>query len=94
LQKKFIFSQISGALVGCSTSYIALKILLYFFSDWYQHDNAMHVAVFAAFIIASCFFGMYIWGKILVLMKVLSKKEAQGYPFSKPWNSQNSHKSK
>ncbi len=28
---------------------------------------------------------MYIWGRVLVLLGVLTKEEANGYPFSKPW---------
>jgi hypothetical protein len=28
---------------------------------------------------------MVLWGKLLVLIGVLTKEEARGYPFSKPW---------
>ena len=28
---------------------------------------------------------MYLWGRILVVIGVLSKEEAKGYPYSKPW---------
>jgi hypothetical protein len=27
------------------------------------------------------------WGRFLVIIRLLSKKEAKGYPFSKPWES-------
>jgi hypothetical protein len=31
------------------------------------------------------FGSMYLWGRILVVIGVLTKEEAKGYPYSKPW---------
>ena len=87
LQKKFIFTQISGPLVGCLAGYVAMKLAMYFFASWYQGSKVTHVVFFATIIILSCMLGMYLWGRILVLTKVLNRKEAKGYPFSKPWES-------
>ena len=28
---------------------------------------------------------IFLWGRILVLIGILSKEEAKGYPYSKPW---------
>lgn len=87
LRNKFIFTQISGPLVGCFSGYAAMKLLMYFFSGWYEGDKVSHVAVFALIIILSCLLGMFFWGKVLIKFKILSKKEAKGYPFSRPWES-------
>jgi hypothetical protein len=87
LQNKFIFTQISGSLIGCVSGYVAAKLLMYFFASWYQGTKATHVMFFAISIISSCIFGMFLWGKFLVLIKLLTEKEAKGYPFSKPWES-------
>lgn len=32
---------------------------------------------------------MYLWGRILVLVGILTKDEARGYPFPKPWEKRN-----
>jgi hypothetical protein len=87
LRKKFIFTQISGPLVGSLSGYAAIKLLLHFFSSWYQGSKVTHVIILGAIIILSCMLGMFMWGRFLVIIRLLSKKEAKGYPFSKPWES-------
>ena len=51
-----------------------------------ETDNISHLDIF---IISAIFLTvpitMVIWGKILVVFGILSKSEAKGYPWSKPW---------
>ena len=35
--------------------------------------------------VALGFAGMFLWGRMLVLIGILTKEEAKGYHFSNPW---------
>jgi hypothetical protein len=83
--KKYLFTQVSAPIVGCLSSYAVLRVLLYYFSGYFQRDSVLYVITFGAAIIAACLIGMFLWGRVLVLFKILSKDEAKGYPFAKPW---------
>lgn len=83
--KKYLFTQLSVPIVGCLSSYSVLKGLLYYFSGHFQRDSVLHVIIFGAAILAVCIIGMFLWRRVLVLFKILSKDEAKGYPFAKPW---------
>ena len=85
MKKKYVFTQTSAPFVGCFTGYAALRMLTYFFSGWYQPDKVAHVLFFGSVIIVTCLVGIFLWGKILVWLRVLSREEAKGYPFSRPW---------
>ncbi|MCP4117701.1 MAG: hypothetical protein GY737_20340 [Desulfobacteraceae bacterium] len=87
MKKKFIFTQLSGPIIGCFVGYGVIRLLFYFFSDWYMADKISHVLVFGTVIILSCVLGILLWGKVLIMLGILSKEEAKGYPFSKPWES-------
>lgn len=85
MKKKYIFTQISAPIVGCLSSYAVLRVLLYFFSNHFQKDSALHVIIFGVVIVAACLIGMLLWGRALLFLKILTKDEVKGYPFAKPW---------
>ncbi|MBU4316821.1 MAG: hypothetical protein KKF30_06055 [Proteobacteria bacterium] len=85
MEKKYLFTQGSAPIVGCLSSYAVLRVLLYYFSGRFQKDSILHVIIFGAAFITACLIGMVLWGRVLVLFKILSKNEAKGYPFAKPW---------
>jgi|WetSurMetagenome_2_1015567.scaffolds.fasta_scaffold406460_1 hypothetical protein len=85
MKKKYYFTQISAPVIASLTGYVAVKLLKLFLGDWFQADNSVHVLFFGTTIVVVSLGGVSIWGKILSLIGILSKKEAKGYPFSKPW---------
>jgi|WetSurSiteA1Bulk_404760.scaffolds.fasta_scaffold284303_1 hypothetical protein len=86
VKRKYVFTQASAPVIGCFTGYVAVRMLFHFLSDWYQPDKVFHVLFFGVTIIMSCLIGIFLWGKVLLFLGVLTKEEAKGYPFSKPWN--------
>jgi len=81
LKKKYYFTQISAILIAVLSSYITFELL----DNWFQTGNIVHELFFATIICFATFFGMILWGKILYWLGILSKKEAKGFPYSKPW---------
>jgi hypothetical protein len=50
--------------------------------------SAFHVLVVIGAVVAvACIgiLGMVLWGRFLVVIGLLTKEEARGYPYSKPW---------
>jgi len=86
MSNKFVFTQISAPIIGCFAGFAAVKLLTYFLSGWYQPDKVSHVLFYGLTIVMACLVGIFLWGRFLVVLGVLTNEEAKGYPFSKPWN--------
>jgi len=83
---KFLLTQISAPIVGIASVFLIIFLTKGISPNLFSELNFFKVSVviiiFGIVLIGS----MAIWGKILVLFKILSKEEAKGYPYSKPWN--------
>jgi hypothetical protein len=86
MSNKFVFTQISAPIIGCFAGFAAIKLLAYFLSGWYQRDKVSHALFYGFTIVIACLVGIFLWGRFLVVVGVLTNEEAKGYPFSKPWN--------
>jgi hypothetical protein len=86
---KFILTQLSGIVVG-----LAVSVIVFFYAEPFragllvpsqvaQSPLKFAILVFALWLV--CFASIYLWGKILVLLGILTPKEGKGYPFSRPW---------
>ena len=92
IEKRFMFTQLSAIVVGCGAMWVALMLIVplsrvFGFSPGGLVDVpvlpgvllfllAMAVVVPAAW---------YAWKWLLVCVGLLSRREAEGYPYSKPW---------
>jgi len=54
-----------------------------------KENNTLSLLVFIGFLGGILIGSMVLWGKVLVLMGILTKDEAKGYPYSKPWENRN-----
>jgi hypothetical protein len=85
VKKRFLFTQTTAPLIGCIAGYAVFKVFKLISPSWYQKDNILHVIILGSIIVASCVSAIFLWGRVLVLLGVLSKEEGKGYPYSKPW---------
>jgi len=82
--KKYLFTQLSAPVVGFAGVFLLIHFIL-LVSDFNFTRTLSHVIFFGiGFIIVLMFF-MILWGRILVWLGILTREEAKGYPFSRPW---------
>ncbi len=53
--------------------------------DIVRVDSYFDIFVFVVLFIVTILGSMILWGRFLVLIGILDKDEAKGYPYSKPW---------
>ena len=86
---KFILTQFAGVAVSMTVSILCmfninpLYNLLCSYSS--ESNKLVNFIIAITFLWAIFFASLYLWGKILFLLGILTVKEAKGYPFSKPW---------
>ena len=85
-KKKFIFTQISAPIIGLGTCFLAAVFIGKCFPI--KTLGFMKVVLLGVGYIVLLIGSIYFWGRILVLLGILTKEEAKGYPFSKPWKEQ------
>jgi len=82
--KKFIFTQTSAPFI-CGATIIGFCLLI----DKYHPVNDRDLTLSDWFLFLLLFIlmplSMSLWGRILVFLGILTKEEAKGYPYSKPW---------
>ncbi|MFC1593876.1 hypothetical protein ACFL38_00940 [Candidatus Omnitrophota bacterium] len=85
-KKKFIFTQISAPIIGLGSCFLATIFLRKYFpiKTFTLMTTVLGIVGYGVLLIGS----MWLWGRVLVLFGILTKEEAQGYPFSKPWEEQ------
>lgn len=81
MKSKYIFTQISAVIIFFLSAYLFTKVMKHY--SW--QNNIKMVLISIVFWVATYGLLLCIWGRILVALGVLSKEEAKGYPFSKPW---------
>ena len=84
MKPKYYFTQLSAPIIA-----LGMVLFLLAFAGKYhivETDSIRHLDIL---IISTIFLTvpvtMVIWGKILVLFGILTKSEAKGYPWVKPW---------
>jgi len=88
---KFLFTQLSVIIpfsIGLSLALATVRYLKFCFFAKSQlgiSEFLLFMIVFVFFFVASTLLSLYLWGRILVLLGILTKEEAKGYPYSKPW---------
>jgi len=89
--KKYLFAQISAPIVGCAGFALLLGTLRHFSSltDFNSGSIILKTAFLIIVLFVSVMGSMLLWGRILIMLGILSKEEAKGYPYSKPWESEN-----
>jgi len=91
-QARFLFTQLSAFVVFFVTIGIVVLLIgrVIDLPSWCRErpGSALQVlglvAVGAVIICVGCL-GMVLWGRLLVVFGLLTKKESRGYPYSKPW---------
>lgn len=90
-QAKFFFTQVSGVIVGLTLSLISLLGMKELWPEFIMksHSNYFNATIIGFLFLAILIVTLVLWGKILVFSKILTVKEAEGYPWSKPWLDKN-----
>jgi hypothetical protein len=86
--KKFLFTQLSALIVGAAGLFCLLSLTKQYFPallDLKSGSLFFKIAVLIALIVFGLVGSLYVWGRILTSLGVLTKEEAKGYPYSKPW---------
>lgn len=83
---RFVFTQLSAPVVGCTMAILSCEILkkteiLTLSTDM----TSLQTLLFVVLLLAALIMYMILWGRVLVVLGALSKEEAQGYPYSRPW---------
>lgn len=84
IRKKFFFTQISAPIIG-SGSMLLVAIWLGKHFPINRNLSSFRDWIYLGALFLTLFLSMYLWGRILVLLGILTKEEAKGYPYSKPW---------
>ncbi len=86
--KKFYFTQISAPLVGFAGLFLLLGTARHF--RWLTDINSVSQIILLVLIFVVGLVGsMVLWGRFLVAVGILTKEEVKGYPYSKPWEKDN-----
>ena len=85
--RKFIFTQISAPFVGFAGVFLTIFILnrLHWIPDPKTEPNLIKILIIVILFITVLIGSMVLWGRILVMLGILTEEEAKGYPYSKPW---------
>ncbi len=82
--KRFFITQISAPFVGITGFFLLLGAVRHF--NWLTDFNSASQIILLIFILLVGVVGsMVLWGRFLVVVGILTKEEAKGYPYSKPW---------
>jgi hypothetical protein len=91
-QGRFVFTQFSAIVAFLVTVGIVVLLLgrVVDLESWARERpssemQVLGVSVACAAIGCVGILGMVLWGKLLVVIGLLTKEEARGYPYSKPW---------
>jgi hypothetical protein len=82
---KYIFAQASGVVVGIVLVYSVILLIKKLRPSLLQFTDSLSMIVFTICALLAFVFIMTLWGRVLVLVGLLTKEEAKGYPYSKPW---------
>lgn len=82
---KFFFTQISAPIIGFASLFFVLLIAKNLIPSFFNDLNFVKICMFVLFFVTVLLGSMILWGRILVRLKILTKEEAKGYPYSKPW---------
>jgi predicted permease len=82
---KYIFTQGSGVVVGLISVGLPILIIRKLKPSVLDFTNSLSIIVFAICVLLAFVFIMTLWGKVLIATGLLTKEEAKGYPYSKPW---------
>ncbi|MFX0204035.1 MAG: hypothetical protein ACFFCW_48675 [Candidatus Hodarchaeota archaeon] len=86
--KKYLFTQLTAPIAGFAGVFLLLSLAREV-SPLQEHLNK-GIGIVGIILICILFGlglmgGMYLWGRILIILGVLTKEEGKGYPYSKPW---------
>ena len=84
MNRKYYITQLSAPIVGVGVALILLAIVgkLGILNNA-KSEELEFITISLVFLTIPI--TMVIWGKILALLGILSKSEAKGFPWSKPW---------
>jgi len=89
---RFLFTQLSALPVFFITMGIVVLLLgrIIDLPSWLRERPGSAMQVLGLIVAVSAIgcvgiLGMVLWGRLLVVVGLLAKEEARGYPYSKPW---------
>jgi len=82
--RKFIYTQLSAPLALIAGGAFALYAIKAFGLSALM-TKEIYAILLMIFVFSFAIGTMLLWGKILVVLGILTKGEARGYPYSKPW---------
>ena len=86
---KYFFTQLSAPVVGIGVVFLLLALVGKLGVLESTNRKELEILIISI-IFLTVPVTMVIWGKILFFLGILSKDEAKGYPWSKPWKNNKS----
>jgi hypothetical protein len=83
---KYILTQLSGVIFALISVFILVLIINEMRPSLLGLSDFMSATIFFILFFLILIGSLVLWGKILVFMGLLTKEEAKGYPYSKPWD--------
>ena len=91
-KRKFLFTQLSAVIVICGAMIASAWVVKWIVVTTIQEIENLRgssaiapVLALGAVWLALTGVTVWAWGKLLVMMGILTPEEAKGYPFSRPW---------
>ena len=82
---KYIFTQGSGVVGGLISVCLPILIIRKLKPSLLAFSDSISITVFTICVLLAFVFIMTLWGKVLIVLGFLTKEEAKGYPYAKPW---------
>lgn len=84
IKGKYYVSQISAIIIGFAVSSITVISIRRICQPNFS-PGFLSTVVFGILLVFIVCLSLYLWGRFLVMVGILSEDEAKGYPYSKPW---------
>ena len=86
INRKFVFTQISALPIAFGGVFSSLYILREF-NLIENFKDIKDIVIFIVAFLSGIFIPWKLWSVLLVKVNVLTKEEARGYPYARPWES-------
>lgn len=84
MKPKYYVTQLSAPIIGLGLMFVFLALVGKYHIVETDHIDHMDIIIISL-IFLTVPITMVVWGKLLVFFGILSRSEAKGYPWSRPW---------
>jgi hypothetical protein len=85
IKSKYIATQLSAPIIGFASIFFVIFIVKLFSPSIFYEMSLFKVVLIVISFMIILIGSMILWGRVLVFFGALTKEEARGYPYSRPW---------